>query len=119
MTRSTPTPRRANQASARSRKAMALSFFSSGRRAGDAVAEAVDAAELFGVDVHQFARPLAFIAHHRRRRVERREAAEPEPAQHRANGRARQAEFPGDPLAGQTLSAQPLDLGVARVRGAV
>ena len=70
-------------------------------------------AELLGVEVQQFARPLALVAHHRRRRVERSETAEPQPAQHRAHGRARQAELAGDPIAAQALPAQPLDLAVS------
>ncbi len=57
---------------------------------GDAVADAVDTAELLGVEVDQFARPLALVAHHRRRGSSA-EAAEPQPAQHRPHGRARQA----------------------------
>ena len=87
MTRSTVTPRLANQAMARSRKATALSFRSSGRIsvearraasstqtcrnsqpmplllaapvAGDAVADAADPAELLDVEVDQLAGPVA------------------------------------------------------------
>ena len=85
------------------RKATALSFFSSGRIcekaiargvvdadvdelpagaaraalpaiAGDAVADALEAAELLDVDVDQLAGLLALVAAHRLGRLERREA---------------------------------------------
>jgi hypothetical protein len=52
--------------------------------AGDAVADAVDAAELFGLEMQQFTRPLALVASDRRWRVERLETAKRQPAQYRA-----------------------------------
>jgi hypothetical protein len=63
--------------------------------------------------VDQFARPLALVAHGRQRWIEPLEVAETELAQHRAHGRARQAEPASDPIAGQALPAQSLDLRIA------
>jgi hypothetical protein len=79
--------------------------------AGDAVADAVDAAELLGVDVEQRAGAGALIADHGRPGLEGGEAAETEAAQHQADGRAGPPQPPRDLRAGQALPAQPLDLG--------
>ena len=87
--------------------------------AGDAMADAVDPAELLGVDVDQLARCGPLVADHRRLRIERRQAAETEPAQDRPDGGARQAEEPGDLRPGQALAPQPLDLGDGLGRQAV
>jgi hypothetical protein len=89
--------------------------------AGDAVADAVDAAELFGIDVDQLAGTLALVADCRRLRVEMAQATQPEPAQHHANRRARHGELASDLRAGHALPAQPLDLGnpLGRHRSAV
>ena len=57
-----------------------------GAIAGDAVADAVDAAELLGVDMDQLAGPGALVAHRRRLGFQRGEPAETEPAQHRPDG---------------------------------
>ena len=86
---------------------------------GDAVADTLDTAELLAVEMQQFARPLALVAHHRRHRIECFQASQPEAAQHRAHGRARQAELAGNLLAGQALPAQPLDLAIALAEHAV
>jgi hypothetical protein len=147
MTRSAAMPWRANQASARSRKATAV-LLAFARQdlgvgeprgvvdgdvqvlpadaldaiapvAGDAVARAGDAAELLGVDVDELARPLAFIADGRRRGLEGREAAEPEAAQHGADRGAGKPERAGDGRAGQALAPQPLDRGDAPDRQAM
>ena len=91
----------------------------SGTAAGNAVADAADAAEFLGVEVQQLAGPLTLVAHDRRRRVERLQAAETEPAQHRAHGRARQAELAGDPIARQALPAQPFDLAISFAGSAI
>ncbi len=81
--------------------------------AGDAMADAVDAAELLGIEVQQFARPLALVAHDRRLRVQISEPAEPQPAQDTAHRRTRQAELFGDAAPALALSPQPLDRLVA------
>src|SRR3546814_8648466 len=69
--------------------------------AGDAVADAVDAAELLGIDVDEFARPLPLIADRRELGVERPQPAEPEAAQHGADRGDGHAEPGRDPRAAQ------------------
>ena len=121
------------------RKATALSFLSSGRIcekarreassiadvdelpagaarlallpvAGDAMADALEAAELLDVDVDQLARLLPLVAADRLGRLERRDAIEAEALEDAADGRRRDAQFGGDLLAGPALTAQGLDL---------
>jgi hypothetical protein len=57
--------------------------------AGDAMADRRDPPELLGVDVDQFARPFALIAHDRRLGLERPQLAQPETAQYAADRRDR------------------------------
>ncbi len=91
----------------------------SGSVAGDAVAEAVDAAELLGVDVDQLAWLGALVAHDLGTLIELLEAAEAAAAQDSSDGRDRQTETPSDARATQALAPQSLDLGGDRKRGAV
>jgi len=81
---------------------------------GDAVADAADAAERLGVDVDQFARPLALVADDSAQRIERREPAETETAQRDANRGDRLAELAGDGRAREALAPQCRDLGLCR-----
>jgi len=53
-----------------------MSIDRAGAASGNAVANAGDASELFGVEVQQLARARPLVAHDRRRRVERGEAIE-------------------------------------------
>ena len=77
--------------------------------AGDAVADAVDAAELLDVDVDQLARALALVAENGGLGIERPEAAEAEAAQLQADGGPRQAQRARDGRAGAALAAQRFD----------
>ena len=98
--------------------------------AGDAVADAVDPAELLDVDVDQLAGPLALVADDRGLGLEGGEAAEAEPAQHQAR-RSRPARPSWRAMAGPdrrwrrsaSISAVPLGgqprRAVVRPRGAV
>jgi hypothetical protein len=82
-----------------------------GAIAGDAVADAVDPAELLGVDVEQLAGAGALVADHGRPGLERGEAAEAEAAQRQADGRTGPLQPARDLRPGQALAAQPLDRG--------
>jgi hypothetical protein len=73
---------------------------------GDAMADAVDAAKLFDVDVDQFARVLALVAAHRLGRFERPQLAEPAAFEDTADAGRRNACFGGDLLAGPALAPQ-------------
>jgi hypothetical protein len=73
------------------------------------MADALDAPELLDVEMDQLARVLALVADHRGLGFERREAAEPAPAQDRADGRDRHPELAGDGRPGQPLAPQLLD----------
>src|SRR5690606_24728250 len=85
-----------------------------GAIAGDAMADAVDAAELLGIEVDQFAGPLPLVAADLARRVEGGEPAEAEPAQDYPHGGDGPPELAGDRRAGETLTPQRLDLGLDR-----
>ena len=82
-----------------------------GAIAGDAVADAVDATELLGVDVEQLAGAGALVTDHSRSRLEGGEAAEAEAAEHRPTV-ATGARAACDLRAGQALPAQALDLAM-------
>ena len=84
--------------------------------AGDAMADALEAAELLDVDVDQLAGMLPLVAADRLGRLERRDAIEAEALEDAADGRRRDAEFGGDLLAGPALAAQGLDLLDDRLR---
>ena len=77
----------------------------------DAMTRARGPAELFDVDVDQFAGMLALIAADRLGRFQRREPVEAVPPQHTADGSRRDAELGGDLLACVALPAQSLDGG--------
>jgi len=82
--------------------------------AGDAMADAVDTAELLGVEVQELARSLALIADDRRPRLERGPPAEAVAAQDAADRRDRPAEPAGDRRGRQPLAAPLDDLGLGR-----
>jgi hypothetical protein len=75
------------------------------------MADAVDAAELLGVDVEQLAGAGALVANHGRPGLEGGEAAEAEAAQRQADGRAGPLQAARDLRPGQALAAQALDRG--------
>ena len=79
--------------------------------AGDAVADAVDPAELLGIDVDQSAGLLPLVADDCHGRVESLEPAEPDPAQRLADRRDRPAEAARDRRPRQPLAPQDCDLG--------
>src|SRR6478609_3901900 len=80
-----------------------------GSIAGDAMADAVDAAKLLDVDMDQFAGLFAFIADDLWPWIKRRQSAQPPAAQGHTDGRDRamQATRYGRP--GQTLATEPFD----------
>jgi len=85
-----------------------------GPRAGsDAVADAVDAAELLGVDVEQLAGAGALVADRGRPRLEGGEAAEAEAPQHQAHGGDGPSQPARDLRPAEALPAQPLDAAPA------
>ena len=77
--------------------------------AGDPVADPIELAELFDVDVDDLAGRGAFIATDRLGRLERRQAVEAQPLEDAADGGRRNADLGGDLLAGMALPAQSLD----------
>src|SRR5215203_1858514 len=70
-----------------------------GSIAGDAMADAVEAAELFDIDVDQFAGMRAFVAANRRGGFERLDAVEAEPPEDAADRGCRDADCRCDLLA--------------------
>ena len=80
--------------------------------AGDAVADLVELAQLFDVDVDQLAGMLALVAPQRLSRLQRLQRVEPKTPQDAADGSGRDLELAGDLLARVALPAQDLD-GVA------
>ena len=81
-----------------------------GAVAGDAVADAVDPAELLDVDVDRFARMSTSIAAGRRSGFQRLRLAEPQAPQDAADGRRRETEPGGDRRARAALAPQSRDL---------
>src|SRR4051812_15423713 len=81
-----------------------------GAVASDAMADAIDAAELLDVDMDQFARRVALIADGRRPGRESGKPTEPMAAQHAADGGDRAAEPPGHDGTGEALAAKRQDL---------
>src|SRR4051794_21771999 len=77
--------------------------------AGDAMADPVEAAELFDIDVDQFAGMLALVAAHRRRGFKRLDAGEAEAPEDAADRSRRDADRGGDVLARPALAAQGFD----------
>jgi hypothetical protein len=78
--------------------------------AGDAMADALEAAELLDVDVDQLAGVLPLVAADRLGRLQGGKAIEAEALEDAADGCRRDAELGGDLLAGEALTAQDLDL---------
>lgn len=78
--------------------------------AGDAMADALEAAELLDVDVDQLAGMLALVTADRLGRLQGGDAIEAEPPEDAADRRRRDAGFGGDLLAGPALAAQGFDL---------
>ena len=78
---------------------------------GHAVAGAVDAAELLGVDVDDLARMFALVADHGRARIEGPQAAEAETAQHETDGGQGHTGGSRDARARPARPPQALDLG--------
>lgn len=74
----------------------------------------LNAAEPLGVDVEQLARPLALVAHDGRPRLERRQAPQPQPAQHIADRREGEAQPVGDPRPREAPPAQRPDAPLER-----
>src|SRR3954469_19189787 len=77
--------------------------------AGDAMADPVEAAELFDIDVDQFARMLALVAAHRRGGFERLDAVEAEVPEDAADRGRRDADCGCDVLARPALAAEGFD----------
>jgi hypothetical protein len=82
-----------------------------GAVAGDTVADLIELAELFDVDVDDLTRGGAFVATDRLGRLERRQPIEPQPFEDAADGGRRDSDFRGDLLAGVALPAQNFDPG--------
>ena len=85
--------------------------------AGDAMADAFEAAELLDVDVDQLARLVALVVAHRLGRFEISDAAQTKSALHAADGGGRDGEVTGDQCSGQTLPTQGHDGCLGRDRG--
>jgi len=77
--------------------------------ARDAMADTVDSAELFDVDVDEFAGVLAFIAAHRLSRFQGPELVQAQALQNAADGRRRDPDRGRDRLAGQPLAPKSFD----------
>src|SRR5215212_3710611 len=80
-----------------------------GSIAGDAMADPVEAAELFDIDVDQFAGMLAFVAADRRGGFERLDAVEVEAPEDAADRSRRDADGSCDVLTRPALAAQGFD----------
>src|SRR5215217_4015686 len=95
----------------------AAAFVRGSAVAGDAMTNAFEAAELFDVDMDQFAGALALVAANRLDRIERLDTIEAEAPEDAADGRWRDADFRSDLPASPALAAQdfdPLDDGGRR-----
>ena len=80
-----------------------------GAVAGDPMADAIELAELFDVDVEDLAWGGSLVAAHRLGWLERRQPVEPEPAKNAADRCRRNTDLGGDLIAGAALPAQSLD----------
>src|SRR3954463_6222909 len=80
-----------------------------GSVAGDAMADPVEAAELFDIDVDQFAGLFALVAANRRGGFERLDAGEAEAPEDTADRGRRDTDCNGDLLARPALAAQGFD----------
>jgi len=72
----------------------------------------MDPPEFLGIDVEQLARLRAFVAHHGRSGLERREPAQSQAPEHISDGRQWQRERVGDPRPTLPLLPQPGDLSL-------
>lgn len=91
-----------------------LALFPSGvgsKASWPSMTDTVDASELLGIDVDQFARALALVANDGRAGVERRQPAETVPAQHGANRGKGPAELAGNARTTQAPTPQRDDGG--------
>src|SRR3954465_12382767 len=88
-----------------------------GSVAGDAMADAVEAAELFDIDVDQFAGMFALVAAHRRGGFKRLDPAEAEAPEDAADRGRRDADCGCDVLARPALAAEGFDGGARGRRG--
>src|SRR5258707_2861730 len=77
--------------------------------AGDAMADLVEFAELFDVDVDHLAGLLALVAARRLGRFQGAQLVEAQALEHAADGGGRDADGDGDLLAGHALAAQAFD----------
>ena len=77
-----------------------------GAIAGDAMADALEAAELLDVDVDHLAGMLALVAAHRFGRLDVLQPRQSGTLEHPADGGRRDADLTGDVLAGQALPPQ-------------
>jgi hypothetical protein len=75
--------------------------------AGDPVADAIELAQLFNVDVDDLAWMLAFIAANGLGRLKRGETVQAEPAQDAAGGRRRHPDLGGDERGQDERSCRP------------
>jgi hypothetical protein len=80
--------------------------------AGDAVTELLEAAQLFDIDVDDFAGVLPFVTPDRLGRLQGSKFVEPPALEDAAHGRRRDMQFSRDLLSGVTPAAQGLD-GIA------
>ena len=83
------------------------------------MADAVNSAELFDVDVNQFARFVALVTNDRRLRIQRTQSAQTEATQHRTHGGTWHVQMFRDRRPGHALTAQSLDRGDGLGVGAV
>ena len=81
----------------------------SGAPPGDAMSDAVEAAELFDSEMNDLTRLLTLVAWARRLRLQRREQAQPAALEDARDGGFGDAEFGSDVLLGVTFPAQSLD----------
>src|ERR1700681_301948 len=84
--------------------------------AGDAMADLVELAELFDVDVDHLTGPFPFIATGRFGGLQGAQLIEAQALQHTAHRGGRDADLAGDRLAGQALAAQARDTLDDRLR---
>jgi hypothetical protein len=81
------------------------------------MADLIEFATFFDIEVDEFARLLALIAAHRLGRFERTEPIEAEPPENPAHSCRRDRELRGNLLAAMALAAQRLDGGACGRRG--
>lgn len=75
----------------------------------EAMADAIDLAQLLDVEMDHLARPFPFVADHRRLRFEPVQPVEAEPPQHQAHARAGHTQDPGNARSALALTPQMRD----------